>query len=89
MVVIRNQEAINLPFRNPLFTRDEMDKVDQLIGYAAMSEAIRDSLLKKQDPQLRAQFDLSESLWNQLISVNARSIEELCDQVCRWQLLAC
>lgn len=85
MAVLRNY-GHTPAYVTPLFSKQEVVKLNQLVGSALTSRSIRQRLIVQGDATLRREFDLASETWDYISSIRVASLEEFCQAVLQLQV---
>lgn len=81
----RNSRYSELPrqevWQGFLITRDEMSRIDRLMGSAMLDDALGHRLVHQRDGALLASFGLSLETQNWLRSIEANTLDELAQAI--------
>ncbi len=84
MAVLRNY-GHTPAYITPLFSKQEVLKLNQLVGSALTSRSIRQRLIVQGDATLQREFDLAPETWQYIASIRVASLEEFCQAVLHLQ----
>ena len=84
MAVLRN---IHRPpaYEKPLFSEQELLKLNQLVGAALTNRSICQRLVSQCDATLQSEFNLAPATWQYLSSIKVGSLQELCQALLHLQ----
>ena len=84
MAVLRN---IHRPpaYDKPLFSGQELLKLNQLVGAALTNRSICQRLVKQRDATLQSEFNLTAETWQYIASIKVASLDELCQALLQLQ----
>ena len=84
MAVLRN--IYHPPaYDKPLFSEQELRKLNQLVGAALTNRSICQRLVNQRDATLQSEFNLATETWQYIASIKVGSLDELCQALLQLQ----
>jgi|GEM_PF-3033796 len=72
-------------FNEPVFRKQEMQRLNELVGAALTDRSVYQRLINQRDDSLQQEFQLAPETWQYLSLIRVTSLEELCDSIMQLQ----
>lgn len=81
MAILRKHTNQAPAYIVPTFSKQELGKLNQLVGMALTSRSIHQRLITNRDSRLSEEFGLASETWQYVSNIKASTLEEFCQAI--------